>query len=273
MKINSTPIVFNLATTGAVLFGSAIISGQFAPSASAFSLGDNGEITIYQNASDNPEGKSDLGRHFWVDFSGSVSRQSLDGLSSLALFRVDGFQTVNGITTVNLNAKLFAGVDAFGNPLPNSDRFENYRASVLGFAVDPNVKQGSASVNGDFNTIAYKGITANGGIDTEICFKGGGSTNNCNGAASGGVELGNSGEFNISFALANPSNQFTLSNFGVRYQDINSNVYGLQGASGTGVGEAVPEPLTILGTAMALGFGGLFQREFSKKQKALKLDW
>jgi hypothetical protein len=270
MKINSTQTVFKLATTGAVLLGSAILSAQFAPGASAFGLGNNGDITIYQNASDNPEGKSDIGRYFWVDFNGSVDRQELDGLASLALFRVDGFQTVNGTTTVNLNAKLFAGVDAYGNPLPNTNLFENYRASVLGFAVDPNVKQGSASVSGEFNTIAYKGITANGGIDTEICFKDGGGSNNCNGGGNGGVELGNSGEFNISFALANPSSQFTLSNFGIRYQSIDSNYYALQGASGTGVGQPVPEPLTILGTAMALGFGGLFQKEMSKKQKSTK---
>lgn len=31
--------------------------------------------------------------------------------------------------------------------------------------------------------------------------------------------------------------------------------------------EAVPEPLTILGTGMALGFGGLFKKELDKKKK------
>jgi hypothetical protein len=34
--------------------------------------------------------------------------------------------------------------------------------------------------------------------------------------------------------------------------------------------EPVPEPLTILGSAMALGFGGLFKKEYSKKQKKVK---
>ncbi len=32
----------------------------------------------------------------------------------------------------------------------------------------------------------------------------------------------------------------------------------------------VPEPLTILGTAVVIGFGGLFQREYSKKLKKEK---
>lgn len=34
--------------------------------------------------------------------------------------------------------------------------------------------------------------------------------------------------------------------------------------------ESVPEPFTILGTGLALGFGGLFHREYSRKQKASK---
>ncbi|MCU0537217.1 MAG: PEP-CTERM sorting domain-containing protein [Hydrococcus sp. Prado102] len=34
--------------------------------------------------------------------------------------------------------------------------------------------------------------------------------------------------------------------------------------------EPVPEPLTIFGTGLALGFGVLFNREHSKKQKAIK---
>jgi hypothetical protein len=33
------------------------------------------------------------------------------------------------------------------------------------------------------------------------------------------------------------------------------------------VTKAVPEPLTILGSGVALGFGVLFKREYSKKQK------
>jgi hypothetical protein len=168
------------------------------------------------------------------------------------------------LSTVELSTQLFAGIDDAGNPLPFTDRFEDYRVSVLGFAVDPNAT--NASVNGVFNTVAFNQINANGGIDTEICFKDG-QANNCNGGTNGGVQLGQKGHFTISFELASPSDRFTLSNFGIRYQSIASRFYGLQDGSGTGIGEPVPEPLTILGTGMALGFGGLFQREFSKKQK------
>ena len=32
--------------------------------------------------------------------------------------------------------------------------------------------------------------------------------------------------------------------------------------------EPVPEPLTILGSAMALGFGGYFKKQYTKKRKA-----
>ncbi len=35
--------------------------------------------------------------------------------------------------------------------------------------------------------------------------------------------------------------------------------------------EPVPEPITLLGTGMALGFGGLFKREYDKKKKKEKL--
>lgn len=34
--------------------------------------------------------------------------------------------------------------------------------------------------------------------------------------------------------------------------------------------ETVPEPLTILGSSMALGFGALFKKEYSRKQKKVK---
>ena len=34
--------------------------------------------------------------------------------------------------------------------------------------------------------------------------------------------------------------------------------------------ENIPEPLTILGTGMAFGFGGLFKREYDKKKKQVK---
>ncbi|AFY76747.1 PEP-CTERM putative exosortase interaction domain-containing protein [Pleurocapsa sp. PCC 7327] len=34
--------------------------------------------------------------------------------------------------------------------------------------------------------------------------------------------------------------------------------------------ETVPEPFTILGTGLALGFGGLLHREYSRKQKTSK---
>jgi hypothetical protein len=232
IKISSTKTLLKFAITGTVLLGSAILSAQFAPSASAFSLGDRGAITIYQNASDNPEGKSDVGRYFWVDLSKEIEDQQLDGLASLALFRVDSFLTVGGITSVNLYAKLFAGVDKYSNPLPNTKRFNSYRVSALNFSV------------GELNL----------------------------GISDLGLELGQFKEFNLSFDLSSPSDRFTLSNFAVTYQNIYSNRLVFQGSNGIGVGEPVPEPLTILGTAMALGFGGLFQKEFSKRQKKLKLD-
>lgn len=262
MKTTFAGSFLRSTTTGALLLIGTLASLMFAPSASAFLLGSNGEITIFNDANLNPEGKSDVGRYFFVDFNGSVNSQALSGLSSIAVFQVNLFDALGN---VQLGGTLYAGVDAYGNPLPNANLFQNYRVSVMGFAIDPNAAPGATS-SGVFNTVHYGSINANGGIDTELCFKGGGGPN-CNGGGDGGVSLGDNGQFTINFRLSNPQSSFTLSDFGVRYQSIDSSHYARQGSSGTGVGTPVPEPFTILGTSAALGFSALFKREQLKRQK------
>jgi len=94
--------------------------------------------------------------------------------------------------------------------------FEQSRISVLGFAVDPDVANGS--VTGDFDTVAFGNINANGGIATEICFKsgGGGGRGSCNGGSGGGFGLGEQGNFLITLTFAAPVREISLTDFGIR---------------------------------------------------------
>ncbi|GAB4305314.1 MAG: hypothetical protein Kow0091_08260 [Geminocystis sp.] len=47
---------------------------------------------------------------------------------------------------------------------------------------------------------------------------------------------------------------------------MNSSIYSLRARNQISDIEAVPEPLTILGTGLALGLGGLLKSKQSKKQ-------
>jgi len=51
----------------------------------------------------------------------------------------------------------------------------------------------------------------------------------------------------------------------VQYLDVNTNISQSRGISGYDV-QPVPEPLTILGAATALGYGTIFKRKYSKKR-------
>jgi len=64
--------------------------------------------------------------------------------------------------------------------------------------------------------------------------------------------------------------QFLGQEFGVRVTSVGSNQQGSSKLAAVAPTEAVPEPLTILGSATALGIGGLLKREQSKKNNKNK---
>ncbi|EAW39167.1 hypothetical protein L8106_04476 [Lyngbya sp. PCC 8106] len=223
----------------------------------AYSIGGNGDFMGINSG--------DINKYFQVNFDGSVEKTDVDGLSGSAKFTLNdwGLENINGndYTVASFKVDL---TNTSTDPITS-------RISRLGFDTDPNIDKVASSVTGTFTEISTdKNIKFPNGVgNLEVCLTPD-STGNCTGG-SGGVETGNTGTFNLKLAFADTSlNSFNFSNFHLRYQSINGTSLG---KSGTGDGLVMasstdaPEPLTILGTGMALGFGGLFRKEQQKQKQ------
>ncbi len=199
-------------------------------------------------------GQNDVNSSFTVNFDGSVNEQNASELSAKAIFKLTSFNS----TTAK-----------FDILLKNTSTIDS-RVSVLGFdVVDPNIS--NASSTGLFTTAVLDSSLPNQFGSIDVCFKEG-QGNNCKGGTNGGVFDGQSGELQVTLNFGENTEKFTLDNFGVRYQSIGAPYLDDKNNQGSGTGsgtvEDVPEPLTILGSVMALGFGGFFKKEYAKKQKA-----
>ncbi len=224
----------------------------------AFSIAPDGSVVGVNSG--------DLGKLFQVTFDGNVEQNDVNGLSGSALFRLDGWnvETIGGIDYTI--AEFFVSLtNTSTDPITS-------RISRLGFNTDPDIVYGASSVNGTFNVIE-SGVFPNQVGAIEVCLIPG-TQGNCTGGP-GGVETGNTGEFNLKLAFADTSlGSFNLNNFHLRYQSIDGTPFG---TSGTGDGLVVgtrtdvPEPLTLIGTAMALGFGGAFHKEQQKRNQKQKI--
>jgi hypothetical protein len=222
-----------LASASALSLGLGIAS--MAP-ASAFSIsgGSVNNITA-----------SDVGSSFDVLFDGKGGSQArtIAGLTSTARFTLTAFNTSN--QTASFNVLITNN---------SSGSVTQSRVSVLGFDTNPNVNLNQSTVSGIFNTIESGNVPIAGAV--EVCFTG----VNCAGGGSGGVFKGNSGSFTTTLKFNSPLSNLSLSNFTVRYQ----NIAGVQGiTSGAGDGTPVPEPITLLGSGIALGFGMYAKRKLN----------
>ncbi len=258
---------FSLMGSACILGGA--IASLTAPTAEAFTVSPDGSISIFKNANDplDAEGFGDVGRWLDINVGGNVEGQDLSGLASTFRMHVSSFISGNGTSQVILDVEGYVGLKAyspFNIPEPDSNLFESYRVSVFGFQIDPDFSD--IDVSGAFDTtVIGKDIKANGGVDIDVCFNDGGSTKNCNGGGGGGIWNGTMETFQITLDFNQEITSFNMSNFGVRYQSIDSAYYGINGGSGTGTGQAAPEPLTILGTAAAVGFGTLLKRKHQQR--------
>lgn len=170
-----------------------------------------------------------LGDTFSVQFDGNVATQSVPGLSALATVTVTSFDAAAG--TVVLDIALTNDTDA--------SIWQSARVSSIGFDVDPNVTGASAS--GVFSYAVLSGKYPNQFGPIEVCAIN--NKNNCSGGGSGGLLIGQSGAVTMKLDFGGPISQIDLTNFGVRYQSLDSQSLGLRGASGTGHGTPpIPEP-------------------------------
>lgn len=254
---------------GSALILGGAIAGLTPQTANAFTIGSDDSISIFKNANDpaDAEGFGDVGRWFDIDVGGNVNRTDLSGLVSTFRMNISDFTSANGTSRVVLDVEGYVGLKAyspFNIPAPDADLFESYRVSVFGFQIDPNFS--NVSVSGAFDqTVIGKDINANGGVDIDVCFKDDGPNSNCDGGGSGGIWNGTMETFRIVLDFNQEITSFNLSNFGVRYQSINSEYYDIRGGSGTGTGQAIPEPFTIAGTAAAVGLGALLKRKHQQR--------
>jgi hypothetical protein len=227
----------------ALAAGSIALAGTFAPAqAFTFSGGSVTGITA-----------DDIGSSFTIDFDGSVEETDVAGLTSEALFTLTGFDGLSALFDVVLTNT-------------SSGDITGSRVSALGFDIAPDIS--GATVLGDFAVTVLDSAFPNQFGDIDLCVKNG-QANNCQGGVGtgndGGPLIGNSFNFDLTLAWSDEISSFDLSNFGVRYQSIDSSALGLRGDSGTGRGTpttSVPEPAATA----ALGMFALVGLGMSKKK-------
>jgi hypothetical protein len=136
----------------------------------------------------------------------------------------------------------------------------NLEASSLTIALDPtetasNSTNSIDSTEGTSNSL--DSVNSTGGTSNSL------DSVNSTGGTSNSLD-------SVNLLQSNTNNELNLTETSYLTETINSteNV-NLAQASGSIKSdlEPVPEPLTIFGTGLALGFGVLFKREYSKKQK------
>jgi PEP-CTERM motif len=208
--------------TAAVLMAAI---GTATPALAAIVTNPDGSATISSDTT--------IGDNFILSFDGSETGSVIPGLTS----------------TLTLT---FAGISGnsylFNYLLNNTSSAPTTSSSVtaFGFNIDPNALLASSSVTGAFDVVSSGQVSQ--GYNLEMCFKNG-QNNNCAGGTNG-ITMGNSGSGQISLGFSSLPDQITLSDYLVRYQQVN----GSGSAVGTPVG-AVPEPATW--AMMLLGFAGI----------------
>lgn len=174
---------------------------------------------------------ADVGSSFTVLFDGNVNTVNIPDLTSQATFTLDSIAGNTWNFSVDVAVTATNGVGA--------------RVSSLGFDTDPSLA--SASSSGMFDRAVLGGSYPNQFGSIDVCFKGGGGPNNCQGGGSGGTYT--TGSFTAALTFGSPVSNLDLSNFGVRYQSITGVATcgnSTDCTSGTGMGtvSVVPEPAT-----------------------------
>jgi len=230
--------------------GVALAASSFAP-ASAFTISQTG------TSGGNPSGQpvytvSDLeqGDTFNLDWL----YESTDSQGNPFTLKATGMVTVNSLSS----SQLLLDVMVTNNSSPGD---EGIRLTSVGFDVSGATGVASGT-GGTFLTSSAFGNFPGFGNPLACATSG----NNCAGGGGGGITVGATDTFTLDID-GSFNETVTLSDFGLQVQsDLNVNPNSFQ-LAGTPSAKPVPEPLTILGSATALGIGGLLKREQSKKNK------
>jgi hypothetical protein len=278
-------LLFGLSAIAAV----EILSLTTAPAASAASMTTgfdfmNGGVGI---------DAMDIGKEFTVLFNGNVSTKDVSGLTSEAIFKFLGFNTVGSKTeaafeitlTNTTSGNLLSRTSALGFDVLSFDGTSFGSSLSLGGIGNP-------SGSGDTRTVGLFSNDRTGSFpnqfgSVDVCFTNG---NTCQGGTNGGVDNNPStstpqtGKFTATVAINGNVERMALSNFGVRYQSIDGNSadgQNFRGDSGTGEGTVktppkppssgggprkIPEPTTTL----ALGVVAISAMKLRKRNSEVR---
>lgn len=240
--------------------GIAVASSAYSP-ANAYAVGQNGQTAgnpaspLYNISLQGGD----------ISINGDVGRQ-LEPITWLV--------PANGTNpSVNLSAKADIRVKSFSSNLLSlainlsNTTVSSFQSAIVsfGFGVSPDATGVTLEQNGSEKVVfdkAQLGGNFTGGFkNIDICVLG---ANNCSG---GNVNEGLQSGGNFDTFVLNIAGSFgktpsvTLSDFPLKFQS----------QDGSYEPAGVPEPLTVVGSGLALGFGVLFNREVSKRRNKVKI--
>jgi hypothetical protein len=184
-----------------------------------------------------------VGDTFGVVFDGNVETEQVAGLAASATFLVTEFDAAAGRVVLQISL----------SNTSNNGIWQSARVSAIGFDASEDIV--SASATGLFAYAVTGGKFPNQFGPVDVCAID--NANNCSGGQNGGLHIGQSGVVTLTLQFAGPITALDLTNFGVRYQSLDSCDLEISGGSGTGSGDVVPEPraLALLGIAGLALFG------------------
>jgi hypothetical protein len=199
---------------------------------------------------------------FPVNFNGVVDVNGtptvLDGLTATAQFTQTSFTYDSILDRTTLTFQI---------ALTNTSDSTIWQSSVItaiGFNVDPDALEGSSS--GIFLHLVEDGSFPTGwGIDVEWCASG--NQNTCNGPGNTALGIGDGATATVTLVfdgdITGAPVQF--SNFGIRWQALDSDRYGISDGSGIGLDTPpVPEPTS----AAVFGLGALIVGAALRRKRA-----
>ncbi len=191
-----------------------------------------------------------VGDAFTINFDGSSgTTSSMQGLSASATFTVNSWTTRNGRTTVSFDIVI--------DNTSNAQIWQSAVITAIGFDTDPNALNGFST--GVFTKFVAGGSFPTGaGFNVEYCASG--NRNNCNGPGNTPLNVNDpNGTATVTMTFAGNISNLDFSNFGIRWQALDSASLRIAGGSGIGVERTppvtppIPEP-----AAMAVfGLGAL----------------
>ena len=139
---------------------------------------------------------------------------------------------------------------------------ENASIVALGFGIDPNATSVAISNSSIFDTaILQNGQQqfAGGFKQIDICI----FADGCKGGdVKNGLQAGQSTSFDLTI-----SSNFWNSFMGTNFVTLSDFPLKFQTTHGSFEPAGVPEPITVFGSGLALGFGALFKRQMAKRDK------